>query len=120
MSIPYKITSTGQRVLKHDKSPEFANISAIIKKNDDQRKYMLANEIVSLSIAQYLHLPVPPAGVAIESNTSLPYLFSIELLPEQPKQSLKPNPAKIVQIHPELSWSIILFDILMINKDRKP
>jgi hypothetical protein len=120
MGIPYKTASEGKQVLPGKNSPIFTTLNAIAKKNDQNRQYTVANEIVSLTIAQYLHLPIPPGGIVMDQTNTYPYFFSLELLPGTAKPTPVINARQVAHQHPELAWGIILFDILLINKDRKP
>ncbi|MEM9479299.1 MAG: hypothetical protein AAGA58_06505 [Verrucomicrobiota bacterium] len=81
---------------------------------------MIANEIVALKFAQYLHLPVPPGGVVMNRAGTQPRFFSLELFPDGTKPIPPVNPQELVTKFSDLCWGITLFDAFLINKDRKP
>lgn len=120
MKIPHRIIYEGGKVGRGASQPSFGLLNVIVKRSDNQRKYMVSNEIVALGFAQYLHLPVPPGGIVMNRPGTQPRFFSLEIFPDGPKPFPHPDPADITEKFTRLSWGITLFDALLINKDRKP
>jgi len=89
--------------------------AAVAKKATLQSPYIVSNEILCNQLARTLLLPCPPGGLLSHNgeNYFATLNFNVGGL------SLPPaNPAMIVRNKPELSWGIILFDILAMNADR--
>ena len=120
MTIPHRVIYEGSKVGRGASQPSYALLNVVVKKNDAKRKYMIANEIVALAIAQYLHLPAPPGGMVMNRPGTQPRFFSLELFPDGPKPIPPVDPEMLAREFTELGWGITLFDAFLINKDRKP
>lgn len=120
MIIPHRIIYEGGKVGRGGSQPSYALLNVVVKSNDEKRKYMIANEIVALAVAQYLHLPVPPGGVVMNRAGTQPRFFSLELFPDGAKPIPPVDPKMLAKRFPDLCWGITLFDAFLINKDRRP
>jgi len=122
MKHSYKIIHKGSKVGQGASQPCYGRLNSVVKKNDEQRKYIVANEIVAHALAQHLLLPIPIGGIATDGDEE-PCYFSLEIFPDGPKpiqRHVKDKLEEIVDKFTELCWGITLFDALIINKDRKP
>jgi len=90
-------------------------MSAVAKKATPQQPYIVGNEIACSMIARTLLLPCPP-GALLQKNGDT-YFCSLDF--NTAGQALPPiNPTVVVGAFPELSWAVVLFDILVMNGDR--
>ncbi len=90
-------------------------LAAIAKKATSTDPYIVSNETICNQIAQILLLPCPPGSLLIHENeqyfASLNFNIGGLTLPPA-------DPSLIVDQHVNLSWGIILFDVLCMNADR--
>lgn len=93
------------------------SIHAVAKKNGPKAPYCVANEVVSGEIGRFLGLPVPPSGVVYPPTGNDLFFASLDF--NLTGNTLPPlNTTKCVQLLPELSAGVLLFDILIANSDR--
>ena len=95
------------------------SIHAVAKKNGPKAPYCVANEVVCGEIGRFLGLPVPPSGVVYPPTGNELFFASLDF--NLTGNTLPPlNTTKCVQLLPELSAGVLLFDILIANsEDRK-
>jgi len=96
---------------------QIVSIPGVAKKNCPNAPYCVANEVVCGEIGRFLGLPVPPAGVSYPPKGN--DLFYATLDFNLTGNTLPPvNSTKCVEVLPEESAGLLLFDILIANSDR--
>ncbi len=111
----YKIWQVGDRVDDGASQSFHVGVAGIAKKRSDQQPLVVANELLCVSLARAILLPVPP-GFIIEHESSPCYVsLNFNLAGED----LPPaSPAGVVSQDPALACGIVLFDIWVTNCDR--
>ena len=96
---------------------QVVSIPALAKKNGLNAPYCVANEVVCGEIGRFLGLPIPPAGVVYPSKGNDLFYASLDF--NLTGNTLPPvNVTKCVQLLPEMSTGVLLYDILIANSDR--
>jgi hypothetical protein len=111
----YKVWQWGNAVGKGVTGAFHVGMAGIAKCSNPSMPYTVANELICGYLAHSVLLPIP-SGFVMENQgkqyyVSMNFNLSGEDLPPA-------NAKKITDNHPELSWGIILFDILIYNFDR--
>jgi hypothetical protein len=89
---------------------------AIGKGNQGNFSYLIANEWISASIANFLGLPVPPFGLMRLNDPRTAMFASVSFETRIPTEHSEPT--ILWKKHPELCTGILAFDILVGNCDR--
>jgi hypothetical protein len=113
----YKVWAWGGPVGLGATGSVFVGMSAVAKKATSVEPYIVGNELVCNMIARALLLPCPP-GALLQKNGDT-YFCSLDF--NTAGHALPPiSPSTVVSALPELSWGVLLFDILIMNGDRHP
>lgn len=111
----YKVWAVGSPVGIGVTQAINVGLAAIAKKATSTDPYIVSNETICNQIAQILLLPCPPGSLLFRAGeqyfASLNFNIGDLTLPPA-------DPGVIVDLHVELSWGIILFDVLCMNADR--
>lgn len=111
----YKIWGWGSKVGQGATVSEHIGVSGIAKKASANLPFTIANELICMSLARAVMLPIPP-GFIVEKD-DVPYYVSMNF--NLAGEDLPPADArKIVTNHGSMAWGIILFDIWVANSDR--
>lgn len=111
----YKIWGWGSAVGVGATASEHIGVSGVAKKASEKLPYTVANELICMSLARAVLLPVPP-GFLVEKADD-PYYVSMNF--NLAGEDLPPaDTKKIVSNHAGVAWGIILFDIWVANGDR--
>jgi len=87
----------------------------VAKKATAAEPHIVGNELVCNMIARTLLLPCPP-GALLQKNGEV-YFCSLDF--NTAGQGLPPfSPRAVTGALPELSWGVLLFDVLVMNGDR--
>ncbi|HUP82152.1 MAG TPA: hypothetical protein VM260_26605, partial [Pirellula sp.] len=90
------------------------NVEFIGKSSNDESPYLLANEYIAARIGYFLGLPIPPFSI-VQSRKQDRMFVSHRFLRVKAGGI---NPREFVERHPELSASIVVFDVFVANADR--
>jgi hypothetical protein len=113
----YKVWAWGGPVGQGATGSVYVGMSAVAKKATPGEPYIVGNELVCNMLAKALLLPCPP-GALLQKNGDV-YFCSLDF--NSAGQALPPiNASVVVGAHPELSWGVLLFDVLAMNGDRHP
>lgn len=90
-------------------------MAAIAKKSTPASPFIVGNELFCSMIARVALLPCPPG--ALLENEGETYFCSLDF--NTAGAALPPIiPPNLVAAQPELSWGVLLFDVLVMNSDR--
>jgi hypothetical protein len=113
----YKVWAWGGPVGLGATGSVFVGMSAVAKMATPAAPYIVGNELVCNMIARALLLPCPP-GALLQKNGDT-YFCSLDF--NTAGHALPPiSPSTVVGALPELSWGVVLFDVLIMNADRHP
>ncbi|MBN2476463.1 MAG: hypothetical protein JXB62_17750 [Pirellulales bacterium] len=87
-----------------------------IGKDNSDNPYLIANEWIAGSVAQFLGLPVPPFALMRKRDRRTVMFASISFEGETTPRDVEPS--VLWAKHPRLCTGILLFDILIANCDR--
>ena len=114
----YRIVAFGQQLGIGVAGSYWATISAVAKCNGPNAPYCIPNEWICGEIGRFLCLPVPPAGIIHAPQANPPNWFA-SLDFNLTGNALPPvDPTRCTGELPELSTGLLLFDILVANRDR--
>lgn len=114
----YRIIQFGQQLGVGVADSQYAEVSAVAKRNTNFAPYCIPNELICAEIARFLCLPVPPAGIIHAPQAPTPIWFA-SLDFNLTGNSLPPvDAADCYARLPELTTGVVLFDILVANPDR--
>ena len=113
----YRITLLGLPLGSGVSDSQIVSIPGVAKKNCANAPYCVANEVVCGEIGRFLGLPVPPAGVFYPPKGNDLFYGTLDF--NLTGNTLPPvNSTKCVEVLPEYSAGLLLFDILIANSDR--
>ncbi|MCH8044518.1 MAG: hypothetical protein IID44_12440 [Planctomycetes bacterium] len=96
-----------------------ADIEAVVKWNHEYATYRVANELICGEIARYLRLPIPDFTISFSDQhiESKPLFSSLNFNYDR-ATFFKVEPEYLVKQLPRVATGILLFDILVANRDR--
>ena len=118
---PHIVSENLRPVGRGASKPFLGNVPAVVKGSNDKFPYLVSNEVVSLHLACYLGVNVPLGIIVVNRDSDSPHFASPQICPDQCgcETPLPPANAKAVAVlHPQASWRIIQYDILIMNSDR--
>jgi hypothetical protein len=116
-SARFRIVYLGQPIGAGVSEGVIVSVHAVAKKNGPKSPYCVANEVVCGEIGRFLGLPIPPAGVVYSPKGNDLFFASLDF--NLTGNTLPPlNATKCVQVLPDISTGVLLFDILIANSDR--
>lgn len=94
--------------------------ASVAKGNSDVSPYLIPNEVICGSIAQFLQLPVPPFALMKQSGRHKGHkvLFASLRFTRKDSEPDDFRPDVCFAQHPELCAGILLFDVFVANEDR--
>ncbi len=113
----YRITLLGLPLGAGVSDSQIVSIPGVAKKNCPNAPYCVANEVVCGEIGRFLGLSVPPAGVFYPPKGNDLFFASLDF--NLTGNTLPPvNATRCVEVLPQESTGLLLFDILIANSDR--
>lgn len=114
----YRIVTVGPEVGQGVTKSHYVNVSTVAKQNGGDAPYCMPNELICAEIGQFLRLPIPPFAIVSESDPKAePWFASLDF--NLGGGTLPPiDPEQCMEMLPELSTGVLLFDILITNSDR--
>jgi hypothetical protein len=90
------------------------------KSPSDVSPYLIANEWIAASIAQFLQLPIPPFSIMGRKRPQSRMFasYSFDGVRKNDKKTVPANPDALYKAFPDACTGIVLFDILIANFDR--
>lgn len=112
----YRIAAVGAQLGIGVAGSVNVTIDAVGKGNTANAPYCIPNELICGEIGRFLRLPVPPGGIVTSAHHAPMYAslnFNIAGVALPPA-----NPAQCVNLLPNVSTGLLMFDILVANSDR--
>jgi hypothetical protein len=95
----------------------YAEVGAVVKTNTAEVPYCVANEYICAEVGRFLRLPLPPSGLMTMEPDRTTWFASLDF--NLRGDSLPPVDAKrCVELCPNESAGVLLFDVLIANADR--